>query len=204
MPLNADVRYAFLSEENGHPATIELREFGFWLYIMSDLVIFSMLFATFAVLGHSYADGPTAKDLFHLPYTFVETMFLLISSLTCGMAMAHMHRNERNRVLLWLGITFLFGMGFIVMEVSEFRHMILDGNGPSRSGFLSAFFTLVSTHGLHVTVGLLWMAVMMGNIVAKGLSEAVQSRLIRFSVFWHFLDIVWVGVFTMAYLTRAL
>jgi cytochrome o ubiquinol oxidase subunit 3 len=188
------------SGEFEHPDTIENQAFGFWLYIMSDLVLFATIFATYAVLGHNYAGGPTGKDLFHLPYTFGETMLLLFSSATYGMSMLAMNKNRKDLVLRWLFITFLLGLGFLAMEISEFHHMILDGNGPERSGFLSAFFTLVGTHGSHVAFGLIWMAVMMGQTIAKGLSAPVQSRLIRLSIFWHFLDIVWVGVFTIVYL----
>ena len=188
------------SGEFEHPDTIENQAFGFWLYIMSDLVLFATIFATYAVLGHNYAGGPTGKDLFHLPYTFGETMLLLFSSATYGMSMLAIHKNRKDLVLTWLFVTFLFGIGFLSMEINEFHHMILDGNGPERSGFLSAFFTLVGTHGSHVVFGLIWMAVMMGQTIAKGLSAPVQSRLIRLSIFWHFLDIVWVGVFTIVYL----
>ena len=167
---------------------------------MSDLVLFATIFATFAVVGHNYAGGPTGRDLFHLPYLFGETMFLLFSSTTYGMAVVAMHSGKKGQVLKWLTITFLLGLGFISMEIHEFYHLILDGNGPHRSGFLSAFFTLVGTHGAHVSFGLIWMAVMIGQVAAKGLTTPVRSRLLRLSMFWHFLDIVWIGVFTMVYL----
>ena len=187
-----------------HPHIIENQAFGFWIYIMSDLVLFGAIFATYAVLSHNYAGGPTGKDLFHLPYAFGETMLLLFSSATYGLAMLAMHKNRKDLVLTWLFVTFLFGIGFLSMEINEFRSMILDGNGPERSGFLSAFFTLVGTHGTHVFFGLIWMAVMMGQTIAKSLTPPVQSRLIRLSIFWHFLDIVWVGVFTIVYLMGVL
>ena len=183
-----------------HPDTIANQAFGFWLYIMSDLVLFGTIFATYVVLGHNYAGGPTGKDLFHLPYTLGETMLLLFSSATYGISMLAMHKKKKDLVLMWLFVTFLLGLGFIFMEINEFYHMILDGNGPERSGFLSAFFTLVGTHGTHVTFGLIWMAVMMLQAIVKGLTPPVQSRLISLSIFWHFLDIVWVGVFTIVYL----
>jgi cytochrome o ubiquinol oxidase subunit 3 len=187
-----------------HPDTVANQVFGFWLYIMSDLVLFSTMFATYAVLGHNYADGPTGKDLFHLPYAFGETMLLLFSSTTYGMVMLAMRRAKRNLVLTWLTVTFLLGLGFITMEVNEFHRMILEGNGPDRSGFLSAFFTLLGTHGSHVTLGLVWMAVMMGQVFIKGLTIPVQSRLMRLSMFWHFLDVVWIGIFTFVYLKGAM
>lgn len=183
----------------GHDATA-IKAFGFWIYLMSDLILFAALFATFAVLSHSYAGGPAGTDLFDLSHTFGETMFLLFSSATYGLVMLAMHDGQRRRVLAWLGVTFLLGIGFISMEISEFHGMIDDGNGPWRSGYLSAFFTLVGTHGTHVTFGLIWMLVMMGQVMAKGLTAPVRSRLLRLAMFWHFLDIVWIGVFTVVYL----
>jgi cytochrome o ubiquinol oxidase subunit 3 len=177
---------------------------GFWLYLMSDLVIFSAIFATYAVLVNNTAGGPSGKDLFHLSYVFGETMLLLFSSATCGMAMLALHSGKRNLVPAWFAVTFLLGLGFIAMEIHEFRNLILEGHGPDRSGFLSAFFTLVGTHGAHVTCGLIWMAVMMGQVTGKGLTIPVQSRLARLSMFWHFLDIVWVAVFTIVYLMGVL
>lgn len=178
--------------------------FGFWIYLMSDLILFSAIFATFVVQSHSYAGGPTGKELFHLPYVLVETLLLLFSSATCGLAMVAAQNERRALVLQWLALTFLLGLGFVSMEVKEFHSMIAGGNGPDRSGFLSAFFTLVGTHGAHVFLGLLWMAVTMAQVGLKGLSTSVQSKLMRLSMFWHFLDIVWVGVFTTVYLRGVL
>lgn len=191
---------AFAAEEFEHSDAIANQAFGFWLYIMSDLVLFGAVFATYAVLGHNYAGGPTGRELFHLPYAFLETILLLLSSFTYGIAMLGMHNDKKDLVLIWLTVTFLLGLGFIGMEINEFHALILAGNGPRRSAFLSAFFTLVGTHGSHVTCGLIWMAVMVGQIITKGLTPPVQSRLLRLSIFWHFLDIVWVGVFTIVYL----
>jgi cytochrome o ubiquinol oxidase subunit III len=173
---------------------------GFWFYLMSDLVLFAAIFATYAVLAHNAVGGPTGKDLIHLPYTFCETMLLLFSSAICGLAMLAMHLGQRDRILIWLTVTFLLGLGFIAMEINEFRGMIIVGSGPDRSAFLSAFFTLVGTHGIHVSFGLIWIVVMAGQVIVKGLTSPVQSRLIRLSMFWHFLDIVWVAVFTVVYL----
>ena len=187
-------------EEYEHPDTVANQAFGFWIYLMTDLVLFAAIFATYAVLAHSYAGGPSGKDLFDLHYTFGETMLLLFSSATYGMAVLAMYKGRKNRVLVWLAVTFVLGLGFIFMEINEFYHMILDGNGPQRSGFLSAFFTLVGTHGTHVSFGLIWMAVMVIQVISKGLTTPVQSRLMRLSMFWHFLDIVWIGVFTIVYL----
>jgi len=180
-----------------HSDTAANQAFGFWIYLMTDLVLFASIFATFAVVGHNYAGGPTGKELFDLRYLFVETMFLLFSSATCGLAMLALHNDRKAFVLVWLVVTFLLGFGFICMEINEFYHMILDGNGPQRSAFLSAFFTLVGTHGTHVACGLTWMAVMVVQVIIKGLTSPVRSRLMRLSMFWHFLDIVWIGVFTI-------
>jgi cytochrome o ubiquinol oxidase subunit 3 len=201
MATNAFTVDAVPAEQTEHQARVGNLEFGFWLYLMTDLILFAALFATYAVLAQEHsAGGPTGRDLHNLPYTFGETMFLLFSSAGCGMAMLAMHQDRKNRLLAWLAVTFLLGLCFIGMEINEFHRMILDGNGPARSGFLSAFFTLVGTHGTHVIFGLLWMAVMGGQVVIKGLTTPVRSRLMRLSMFWHFLDIVWVGVFTIVYL----
>ena len=174
--------------------------FGFWLYLMTDCILFASLFATFAVLHHNTADGPSGKELFDLRYVFVETMFLLLSSFSNGLAMLSLHRHNRRATVQWLVLTALLGLGFVVMEVNEFTHLVLEGNGPDRSGFLSAFFGLVGTHGAHVSIGLIWMAVMMSQLMFKGITPAVTSRMLRLSLFWHFLDVIWIGVFTVVYL----
>lgn len=186
--------------EAQHAHDNELNTFGFWIYLMSDLVIFSVLFATFAVLGHNYAGGEGPDKLFDLPYLFIETMLLLFSSVTYGFAMISVQNNNKKGVLIGLIITALLGLGFIGMELNEFIKLIMESNGPSRSGFLSAFFTLVATHGTHVTFGLIWMAVVIFQLATQGLSYGVRSKLMRLSLFWHFLDVVWVGVFTVVYL----
>lgn len=188
------------ADGHGHSETVSNTVYGFWLYIMSDCILFAAIFATFAVMSHRYAGGPTGKELFDLPYVFGETMFLLCSSVTYGLAVLAMNRLKREQVLGWLFVTFLLGLGFISMEINEFHHMTLAGNGPDRSGFLSGFFTLVGTHGTHVSIGLIWMLIMMIQVARKGLTTPVQSRLVRLSMFWHFLDIVWIGVFTVVYL----
>lgn len=194
---------ALHAPESG-PDRSDIKMFGFWIYLMSDLVIFSVLFATFVVLGRNYADGPGPGQLFDLPYLFVETMLLLTSSVAYGFGTVAMQQGKTNQVMTGLVIAFLLGAGFVLMEVHEFQGMIVAGNGPSRSGFLSSFFTLVGTHGMHVSFGLLWMAVMMMQLLSRGLTVAVQSRLMRLGLFWHFLDIVWVGVFTVVYLREVL
>lgn len=180
--------------------SIEIKAFGFWIYLMSDLILFSVLFSAFAVVGHNYAGGPSPNDLYHIPRLFCETMFLLVSSTTYGLSMVAMYNNRQKLVLSGLCITFFLGLGFLIMELNEFGNMIRSGAIPERSGFLSALFTLVGTHGTHITFGLIWMAVMIGQIFAKGLTANVQSRLFRLGLFWHFLDIVWIGVFTFVYL----
>src|SRR5215469_8844509 len=164
---------------------------GFWIYLMSDCLIFSGLFATFAVLANATAGGPNGKELFELPYVLGETMLLLISSVTFGMAMLNMHAGQKGKLLAWLAVTFVFGAGFIGMEVFEFAKLIHEGAGPSRSAFLSSYFTLVGTHGLHVTCGLIWLVVMMDMIRRRGLDDANRRRLSCLSLFWHSLDIVW-------------
>jgi len=182
------------------PDTVANQAFGFWLYLMSDLVLFASVFATYAVLAESYAGGPTGKDLFDLTYTFAETIFLLVSSAAYGLVMVAMHHDGRRAVLAGLAATFGLGLGFVSMEINEFQGLVAHGNGPQRSAYLSAFFTLVGTHGAHVIAGLVWMAVTMVQVAAKGLTTAVRARLLRLAMFWHFLDIVWVGVFSVVYL----
>ncbi len=200
MPTDASTIGTAHIEEVTHPDTIAMQALGFWLYLMSDLIIFATLFATFAVLGGNFANGPTGKDLFDLPYLLGETFFLLVSSFTCGLVMLAVHRGLQKRVLVGLAVTFLLGLGFVAMEVHEFYGLVAAGHGPDQSAFLSSFFTLVGTHGTHVTFGLIWMAVMIGQVAVKGLTAPVQSRLLRLSMFWHFLDIIWIGIFSIVYL----
>jgi cytochrome o ubiquinol oxidase subunit 3 len=190
-------------DEHAHDAGANT-VFGFWIYLMSDLLLFASLFAAYAVLSGNTAGGPSGKTLFELPYVATETLCLLLSSITYGIAMLAMNRGETGKVVTWLGATFLFGLGFMGMELSEFHHLIAQGHGPDGSGFLSSFFTLVGTHGLHVASGLLWMAVMMVQVVHKGLTERTRTRLMCLSLFWHFLDIVWICVFSVVYLMGAL
>ena len=175
---------------------------GFWIYLMSDCVIFGALFATYAVLGGNYAGGPAPVDLFEPGFVAVETALLLISSVTFGLAMLRADKQDRGGVLLWLGITGLFGAGFIGMEIYEFNHLIHLGAGPDRSAFLSSFFALVGTHGLHVTGGLIWLVTLMVQIRMHGLIGANMQRLTTLSMFWHFLDLIWIGVFSFVYLVR--
>ena len=177
---------------------------GFWLYLMSDCLIFAALFATYGVLGRSYAAGPTGAELFDLPLVAVNTAFLLLSSITFGFAMLRKQLQDVRGTLLWLAVTGVFGLCFLGLELYEFHHLLHEGAGPGRSAFLSAFFTLVGTHGLHVTFGLIWMVVLMLQIGKHGLIHENKRRLMCLSMFWHFLDVVWIGVFTFVYLMGVL
>jgi len=186
-------------DEHDHPEGFSTA-LGFWIYLMSDCLIFAMLFATFAVLGGNYAAGPGPRDLFDLPLVAVNTTMLLFSSLTYGLAMLAMQQGRVRGTQAWLAATALFGLAFVGIELSEFHHLILEGAGPQRSAFLSAFFTLVGTHGLHVTFGIIWIGVMLAQLGKYGLIAANKRRLMCLSLFWHFLDVVWIGVFTFVYL----
>lgn len=177
---------------------------GFWLYLMSDCLLFAGLFATYAVLGNSYAGGPTGADIFELPLVAVNTGFLLMSSITYGFAMLQMQLKRVKGTLFWLAITGLFGVAFIGVELFEFAHLIHEGYGPQRSGFLTAFFALVGTHGLHVSFGIIWLIVLMIQVKRYGLTTENGRRLMCLSMFWHFLDVVWIGVFTFVYLMGVL
>lgn len=177
---------------------------GFWLYLMSDCLIFASLFAVYGVLGRSYAAGPTGAELFDLKLVAINTAMLLFSSITYGFAMIAMLRRRVAGVLGWLAITGLFGLAFIGIELYEFAHLIHQGAGPERSAFLSAFFALVGTHGLHVTFGIIWLVVLMIQVRKLGLTPENRRRLICLSMFWHFLDVVWIAVFTFVYLMGVL
>ena len=178
----------------------EQRTLGFWIYLMTDAVIFALLFMTYGVMVGGTAGGPSGRDLFNLENTAIETALLLVSSTTFGFATIASQAGRRGAVAGWLVVTFLLGAGFVVLEVREFLGLIAAGAGPDRSGFLSAFFTLVGTHGVHVSVGLLWIVILGLQVMAKGLGAPVVSRLYRLGLFWHFLDIAWVGIFSIVYL----
>jgi cytochrome o ubiquinol oxidase subunit III len=174
--------------------------YGFWIFILSDMVMFSALFAAYAVLRSNTAGGPTGSELFNLRNVFIETMCLLLSSYTCGLGALSAERRHPARFLIFAALTFVLGAAFLFIEVWEFAGMVEKGAGPSRSAFLSAFFTLVGTHGIHVAAGLLALIYLTAQLIAKGLRAAVLRRLLCWSLFWHALDIVWVGVFTLVYL----
>ena len=189
----------YVADEHDHPEGSSTM-LGFWIYLMSDCLIFAILFATFGVLGGNYAAGPSPKDLFDLPLVAVNTSMLLLSSITYGFAMLSMQEGRTGATQGWLAVTALFGIAFVGIELYEFHHMFVEGATPQRSGFLSAFYTLVGTHGLHVTSGLLWMFTLMVQVSRYGLNAANRRRLMCLSLFWHFLDVIWIGVFTFVYL----
>ncbi|HET8575373.1 MAG TPA: cytochrome o ubiquinol oxidase subunit III [Candidatus Paceibacterota bacterium] len=178
--------------------------FGFWVYLMTDFVMFACLFATFAVLHNNTFGGPSAKEIFSLPFVLVETFVLLTSSFTCGLGMLAAHHQKKKELFFWFIVTFLLGVVFLVMELTEFRGLIHEGNSFTRSGFLSSYFALVGTHGLHVFIGLCWMVVLLVQVLRRSFTRHVTRRLILFSIFWHFLDLIWIFIFTIVYLLSAL
>lgn len=178
--------------------------FGFWVYLMTDCVLFATLFATYAVLQGNTYGGPSGRELFSLPFVLNETLILLTSSFTCGLAMLAARRRAQTPAIVWFAVTFLLGAAFLTLELTEFSHLAQEGNSWQRSGFLSAFFTLVGTHGLHITTGLVWMLVMVVKIWRGGLGGNRVRRLSMLSMFWHFLDIVWIFIFTIVYLMGAM
>lgn len=178
--------------------------FGFWVYLMTDCVLFASLFATYAVLHKNTWGGPGGDELFSLPSVLVETLLLLTSSFTAGLAVLAMQRRQKGQVLAWLAATFALGAAFLTMEITEFTQLAAEGNSWQRSGFLSAFFTLVATHGLHIATGLLWLITVFVQLVRKGFTASSVQRLTLFSMFWHFLDVVWIFIFTIVYLMGSL
>ena len=193
-------RYYVTGEHHPENGTL----LGFWLYLMSDCLVFACLFAVYGVLGRNYAGGPTGAELFELPVVALNTAFLLLSSITYGFAMLEMQRGRQRPVLLWLAVTGLLGAAFIYLELNEFAHLIHEGAGPQRSAFLSSFFALVGTHGLHVAFGIVWLVTLMVQVGRHGLIVENRRRLMCLSMFWHFLDVVWIGVFSFVYLMGVL
>lgn len=173
---------------------------GFWIYLMTDIILFASLFATYLVLRDGTYGGPSGKDIFDMPFVLAETIILLISSFVCGLVMLAMRQARKKLVLLGLGITFILGAAFLVLEISEFTMLASEGHSWQASAFLSAFFTLVGTHGAHITVGLLWILVIAWQVFRRGFTKGVMRRLTLFGLFWHFLDIVWIFIFTIVYL----
>ena len=177
--------------------------YGFWIFLLSDIVMFSAFFATFAVLVGDTAGGPGGRELFDLSNTAIETACLLLSSFTCGLASIGALAHRGSWFYGAMAATFILGAAFIGLEASEFAGLVARGAGPTRSAFLSAFFTLVGCHGLHVSAGLLWLLTMMAQVFAKGYRADILRRVLCFSLFWHTLDIIWVGLFTIVYLMGA-
>ena len=178
--------------------------FGFWIYIMTDCILFATLFAVYAVFHTHTFGGPHAKELFSLPFVLTETMFLLTSSFTMGLATLARNSAKQSKVTCWLWVTFLLGCSFIVMETNEFYHLYLEGHTWATSAFLSSFFTLVATHGLHVTAGLIWMLSIITQINKHKMTPLTKTKLTCLGLFWHFLDIVWIFVFSIVYLMGAI
>lgn len=187
-------------EERIYTETNDKVTLGFWIYLMTDLIMFSVLFATYAVLHNNTFGGPSGKELFDLPFALLETIVLLTSSFTCGLGMLFARQRDRNKTLLFFTITFVLGLVFLNMEFSEFAKLITEGNGYTRSAFLSSFFTLVGTHGIHITSGVIWLFILLIYMSVKGVTDSALRKLTLFSLFWHFLDIVWIFIFTMVYL----
>ncbi|MCB1112723.1 MAG: cytochrome o ubiquinol oxidase subunit III [Chlamydiales bacterium] len=183
-----------------HQDAFSMTFFGFWVYLMTDSIIFSVLFLVHALLQNNTFGGPSGKDLFDLSTTLAETSFLLLSSFTCGLALLAAVKGKVKQIAIWLGATFLCGAGFLALELHEFAGLIDAGHSWEQSAFLSSFFTLVGTHGFHVTVGLTWLTVMLGQLYFQGLNVDTFRRLVIFNVFWHFLDLIWVFLFTFVYL----
>lgn len=177
----------------------DTKVFGFWIYLMTDLVIFATLFAAFAVLRTSTFGGPSAKELFHIPFALEETFILLTSSFTCSLATYSVFRKKQNQVMFWFAVTIALGLSFLYLELTEFSELTSHGTGPQRSAFLSSYFALVGTHGLHIAVGLLWMLAALVRIPFRGLLASDVSRMFRLAYFWHFLDVVWIFIFTVVY-----
>ncbi|MDY0975569.1 cytochrome o ubiquinol oxidase subunit III [Massilia sp. CFBP9012] len=196
-----DVSGRYISRDH-HPEQGTL--LGFWLYLMSDCLIFASLFATYAVQGRSYAGGPTGAELFELPLIALNTAFLLVSSLTFGFAMIAAQAKNLAKTRMWLVATGILGLAFLCVEIYEFQHLIHMGAGPQRSGFLTAFFALVGTHGLHVTFGIIWLVTLFFQLGKHGLTPENFRRLSCLSLFWHFLDLIWIFVFTFVYLMGVL
>jgi len=187
------------------PTSNDLKSiFGFWVYLMTDCALFASLFATYAVLRNNTFGGEPARELFSLPYVLTETLILLVSSFTCGLMILAMYNRKKQSVLWMLALTFALGAAFLGLELNEFVNLASEGNSWTRSGFLSGFFTLVGTHGLHITVGLVWAATLGIYVYKKGIDAISAKRLFLFSLFWHFLDVIWIFIFTFVFLMGAI
>lgn len=192
-------RHALPHEIHPHEKRVVVG-YGFWIWLISDIILFSAFFATYAVLSENTAGGPSGRELFSVGTVAAETACLLLSSFTCGIAMIGAHARKTAWYYGGMALTFLLGAGFLTLELREFAALIADGAGPSRSAFLSAFFALIGCHGLHVSAGMLWLLTMAAQVRAKGFRADIQRRLLCFSLFWHTLDIIWVALFSLVYL----
>lgn len=181
-------------------AVFKRKSLGFWVYLMTDCVLFATLFVVFAVLRNATAGGPSGADLFDLNFVLLETMILLTSSFTVGLAVLGAERGYKKQAIVWLVITFLLGASFLALELWEFNHLISEGHGWSQSAFLSSYFALVATHGIHIAVGLIWMAVVIFRLLQRNFKETDVRRLSLLGLFWHFLDVIWIFIFTFVYL----
>lgn len=187
---------AMQKHEDDHSKTT----LGFWIYLMTDAVLFASLFATYAVLRDATAGGPSGADIFELDFVLVETVLLLLSSLTAGLALVGLRLMSKRLVVMMLAATFLLGAGFLAMELVEFGHLVAEGHSWRESAFLTAFFALVGTHGLHIAVGLIWIVYLVARILQKGIENSTTKRMAMFGLFWHFLDVIWIFIFTLVYL----
>jgi len=187
-------------EESHEEAANDRTMFGFWVYLMTDLLMFAVLFAVYAVLHNNTIGGPTGRELFKLPMVLVETLILLTSSFTAGLGMLATKAGNKKQVLIWFGITFVLGLSFLGLELQEFKELIHAGHTISSNAFFSSFYTLVGAHGLHIFTGLLWMAMTLIYVVKRGLNPHIIRKLTLLSLYWHFLDLVWIFIFTFVYL----
>ena len=186
-----------------HTQNLSKTLLGFWVYLMTDCILFATLFATYAVLYTKTFGGPSGADIFSLPFVLAETLILLTSSFTCGLALLGAESTRKGKTIFWFGLTFLLGVAFLALEIKEFTHLINEGNSFERSAFLSAFFTLVGTHGLHIATGLIWMIILLVPVAKEGITPTSFRRLTCLKLFWHFLDVVWIFIFTLVYLMGA-
>lgn len=187
-------------EREHEEAANERAMFGFWVYLMTDLLMFAVLFAVFAVLRNNTVGGPAGSELFSLPIALTNTLLLLTSSFTCGLGMIAARRGMKSQTLIWFGITLVLGLAFLGVELYEFYELIHEGHTMRSNAFLSSFFVLVGTHGIHITSALIWGVISLVFVAKRGLTTAMVRKLSYFSLFWHFLDIVWIFIFTVVYL----
>ncbi|URN95543.1 MAG: cytochrome o ubiquinol oxidase subunit III [Candidatus Pristimantibacillus lignocellulolyticus] len=189
---------------HGHQDPEQLKQFGFWLFMVTDVILFSTLFATFVVLRGNIAGGPSGADLIEINGIIVSTFILLTSSFTSGLALLAMNRGNKQGLILWLAVSALLGLSFIYLEVSEFVHLVHEGANIGTSAYWSAFFTLVGTHGLHVSLGIVWITSVIIQIARRGITPATKRRVNIISLYWHFLDVIWIFVFSIVYLMEVM